>query len=51
MNVEIEGCRLVEFCSHLQTYAGSLEVLDLRRYAEVKPECYRNTFFTFAKIL
>lgn len=51
MNVKIEGYRLVEFCNHLQTDMGSLEVLDLGGYAEVKPECYKNTFFTFAKIL
>lgn len=44
MNEKIEGYRLVEFFNHLQTDMGSLEVLDVRGYLKVKPECYKNIF-------
>lgn len=44
MDGKIEGYRLVEFCNHLQTDMGSLEVLYVRGYVEVKPECYKNIF-------
>lgn len=47
MNVKIEGYRLVEFCNRLQTDTGSLEVLDLRGYAEVKPRVLQEHIFHF----